>query len=90
MKRCKIGDRAFIIKSRFEENIGKIVRIMRQGTILDWHCESEGLPLRTRVVDASGHAIGYGLEMECEGSDDALMPIRGEPEKEPEKEKEVA
>lgn len=91
MKRCKIGDRAFIIKSRFPENIGKIVRVIGQAEFMDWRVESEGSPIKVISVDKNGNVrknAHWKMRGSC--SDGALMPIRGEPEKESEKEKEVA
>lgn len=87
MKRCKIGDRAFIIKSRFPENIGKIVKVIDRSkhAFTDWLIESEGTPIK--AVTLFGQ-IRYGACINA--SDSWLMPIRGEPEKESEREKEVA
>lgn len=87
MKRCKIGDRAFIINSDFPENLGKIVKIVNRSKyyFADWLIESEGSPIK--AVNLFGEAC-YGPRVNV--LDSRLIPIRGELEKESEKEKEVA
>jgi hypothetical protein len=94
-KRCKIGDRAFIIRSRFQENLGKIVRVVGPGMSIDWVVESEGSPLVIVgiVVNRAGEFIGYtkpSTDMRSEAYDSALLPIRGESEKEAERKKAMA
>lgn len=90
VKRCKIGDRAFIVKSPFPENIGKIIIVIGIGALKDWFVRSEGSQLRCSKHIATGEIVGQGVDSHGEVNDDQLRPIRGEPEKESEKEKEVA
>lgn len=80
--RCKVGDRAFIFKSPFQENIGRVVRIMRPSgpdEVCDWQpgdvvwwIKSDGSPLRQRFEDNSTYLVAERC-MEDAG----LLPIRG-------------
>ena len=74
--RCKIGDRAFIVKSLFLANVGRIVEVVDYDRgELDWEVRSEGSPLRG-VSRLTGDSItGPRLCI----SDSHLRPIRDRP-----------
>lgn len=95
VKRCKVGDRAFIIKSDSPENIGKIVLVVDVGGWGDWIVKTEGSLLRVNTGYIHPNGKKFIIKTirwapDSETFDDRLMPIRGEPEKESEREKEVA
>jgi hypothetical protein len=75
--RCKIGDRAFVIKG-FQNNIGKVVRIHERSDFFPgyWYVGSEGLPLEgVHLMTGIG-----GFNMSAHIDDSELLPIRGEPD----------
>ena len=82
---CKPGDLAFIIRSDFPENIGRIVRVVkyagvatfrRAGTLYLWVVEAQGSPLRGKWLNSGV----ISSEFTSLAPDADLRPIRPEPE----------
>lgn len=71
MKRCRVGDRALIIKSTFPENLGAEVIVTREGLFFDWVIEGVNKFIQTAT----------GQKKEVGSRDDSLMPIRPSDEK---------
>jgi hypothetical protein len=80
--RCTVGDRCFVIKAHFAENVGRIVRVtglnLMDTTPGDvwWNVVSEGSPMKG---ETDSGRVSYTMELI--GPDSSLLPIRPEPTK---------
>jgi len=78
--RCRVGDFAFVIRSEFPENIGRVVRIVKRSEPAEdmpglwWLARSEGGPMKGLRRDDT-----EVLTMEANGPDAHLLPIRSGP-----------
>lgn len=79
---CKPGDLAFIVRSDFPENIGRIVRVIK--LINDdpprWHVVLEGSPAKAYYKTPPHERVPATEGQICDSN---LRPIRPEPEQLP-------
>lgn len=78
---CKPGDLAILIAANIPENIGKIVHVIRRGTVEDWVIHFDR-PAWGLAVDNGIPAISVVHET----ADWTLRPLRPDPVSEPSQE----
>jgi hypothetical protein len=74
---CKPGDLAIVVRDEFEQNIGRIVKVLRESDVDvgAWLCRAVGDPM---LIMSRRTEVPY-IDHEGDAYDSDLLPISGLP-----------
>lgn len=76
--RCRPGDLARIVSSRFPENRNRLVRVIERHVLWDWRCEAlQRITVADRFDASQRSEVLAGEELGCQ--DFHLQPLRDQP-----------